>query len=96
MCVWPSRCDLCNVNSGLVKPSLIDRGVSPFSGNSDHFWREHPPNKGTGLLILGQHYSKSYFSGDLDVHRGYGILTHGHVICALQVRDWEVEALALA
>ena len=32
----------------------FDRGVSPFSGDSDHFWREHPPNSGTGLLILGQ------------------------------------------
>ena len=21
-----------------------------------YFWREHPPNTGTGLLILGQHY----------------------------------------
>ena len=21
-----------------------------------HFWRKHPPNSGTGLLILGQHY----------------------------------------
>ena len=34
----------------------FDRGVSPFSGDSDHFWREHPPNIGTGLLILGQHW----------------------------------------
>ena len=33
----------------------FDWGVSPFSGDSDHFWREHPPNNGTGLLILGQH-----------------------------------------
>ena len=24
-----------------------------------HFWREHPPNNGTGLLILGQHYNGS-------------------------------------
>ena len=35
----------------------FDRGVSPFSGDSDHFWREHlNPNSGTGLLILGQYY----------------------------------------
>ena len=34
----------------------FDWGVCPFSGGSDHFWREHPPNNGTGLSILGQHY----------------------------------------
>ena len=44
-----------NVDRGLINPLLINRGVSPFSGDSDHFWREHPPN-GTSLLILGQHY----------------------------------------
>ena len=32
-----------NVNPGLINPWLINRGVSPFSGDSDHFWREHPP-----------------------------------------------------
>ena len=37
-----------------LNPWLTNR-VSPFSGDSDHFWREHPPNHGTGLLILGQH-----------------------------------------
>ena len=38
-----------------VKPLVdFDWGVSPFSGDSDHFWREHPPN-GTGLLLRGQH-----------------------------------------
>ena len=26
------------------------------SANVNHFWREHPPNHGTGLLILGQHF----------------------------------------
>ena len=41
------------------KPWLILIGGCPlhFSGDSDHFWGEHPPNNGTGLLILGQHYS---------------------------------------
>ena len=42
----------------------FDRGVSPFSGDSDHFWREHPPNNGTGLLILGQHC----FAASLELH----------------------------
>ena len=37
-----------NVNPGLINPWLINRGVSPFSGDSDDFWREHPPNSGTG------------------------------------------------
>ena len=32
-----------NVNPGLISLWLINRGVSPFSGDSDHFWREHPP-----------------------------------------------------
>ena len=46
-----------NVNPGEVKPLVdFDWGVSPFSGDSDHFWREHPANSGTGLFILGQHY----------------------------------------
>ena len=34
-----------------------------------HFWREHPPNNGTGLSILGQHYivsgCKAQFSGGI-------------------------------
>ena len=49
------HCTHCtpNVNPGLITPWLINRGVSPFRGDSDHFWREHPPN-GTGLFILGQ------------------------------------------
>ena len=37
-----------NVDPGLMNPWLINRGVSPFSGDSGHFWREHPPNNGTG------------------------------------------------
>ena len=38
-----------NVNPGLINPWLINRGVSPFSGDSDHFWRGfHPPSSGTG------------------------------------------------
>ena len=41
------------INEPLVN---FDWGVSPFRGESDHFWREHPPNNGTGLLILGQQY----------------------------------------
>ena len=40
-----------NVSPGLINPWLINRGVGVY-----HFWREHPPNDGTGLLILGQHY----------------------------------------
>ena len=34
----PIRC-----STGLMNPWLINRGMSPFSGDSDHFWREHPP-----------------------------------------------------
>ena len=41
----------------------FDRGVSPFSGDSDHFWREHPSNNGTGLFILGQHYAGKWITG---------------------------------
>ena len=26
---------------------LMNGGVSPFSGESDHSWREHPPNNAT-------------------------------------------------
>ena len=40
-----------------VKP-LVDfdwGGPIPFSGDSDHFWRERPLNNETGSLILGQH-----------------------------------------
>ena len=45
-----------NVHPGFINPWLIlNRGVSPFSGDSDHFWREHAPDSGTGLLILSQH-----------------------------------------
>ena len=29
--------------------------MSPFSGDSDHFWRKHPKN-GTGVIILGEDY----------------------------------------
>ena len=32
-----------NVNRGLINPWWINRGVSPFSGDADHFWREHSP-----------------------------------------------------
>ena len=34
---------------GFINSRLI-RGVSRFSGDSDHFWREHPPNNGRGLM----------------------------------------------
>ena len=44
-----------NVNPGLIIPWLINRRVSPFSGDSS-LLEETPPNNGTGLLILGQHY----------------------------------------
>ena len=44
----------CNVNPGLVNPWLINRGCPLLVGN--HFWREHPPNNGTGSLFLGQPY----------------------------------------
>ena len=48
-----------NVNPGVISPWLIlIEGCPLFGGDSDHFWREHPPNHGTGLLILDQHYSK--------------------------------------
>ena len=33
----------------------FDWGVFALSGESDHFWREHPPHNGTGCFILGQH-----------------------------------------
>ena len=44
-----------NVNPGLINPRLINRGVSPFSGDSSLLERT-PPNNGRGLLIRGQHY----------------------------------------
>ena len=47
-----------NVNPGLINPWLINRGVSPFSGDSS-LLEGTPPKNGTGLLILGQHYGKS-------------------------------------
>ena len=56
VCVVLACLSPLNVNPALVNPWLINRGVSPFSGDSDHFWRGTPPNNGTGLLILGQHY----------------------------------------
>ena len=37
-----------NANPGSINPWLINRGVSPFSGDSDHFWRVATP------LILGR------------------------------------------
>ena len=39
-----------NVNPGLIDPWLINRGVSPFSGDSDHCWREPPQKMGRVLL----------------------------------------------
>ena len=45
--VWRSH-----VDPGFINPWLIDRGVSPVSGDSDHFWREHPPDK-DGLINPG-------------------------------------------
>ena len=42
------------VNPGLTNPWLINRGC-PLLVGIHHFWREHPPNSGTGLFILGQH-----------------------------------------
>ena len=53
------------VDPRLINPWLINGGVFPFSGDSDHFWREHPPNHGTGLLIRGQHYRMGRLSGFL-------------------------------
>ena len=44
-----------NVKPGLINPGLINRGCRLLVG-IHHFWREHPPNNGTCLLILGQHY----------------------------------------
>ena len=44
-----------NVNPGLRSPWLINRGVSPFGGDSS-LLEGTLPNHGTGLLILGQHY----------------------------------------
>ena len=41
-----------NVNPGLINPWLINRGCPLLVGI--HFWREHPPSDGTGLLTLGQ------------------------------------------
>ena len=46
----------CWAELGRFQPLVdFDRGVSPFGGDSDQFWREHPFNSGTGLFILGQH-----------------------------------------
>ena len=36
-------------------PWLMNRGVSPFSGDSDHFWRGvHPPNNGMDGFVNQQ------------------------------------------
>ena len=40
------------IPAGLISAWLINRGVSLLVG-IHHFCREHPPNNGTGLLILG-------------------------------------------
>ena len=42
-----------HVDPGLINPWLIHRGVSPFSGDSDHFWREHPHIKKQGFMNPG-------------------------------------------
>ena len=48
-----------------VNPGLILIGGRPFLVGMHHFWREHPPNNGTGLLILGQeghcHFARAEF-----------------------------------
>ena len=41
-----------NVNPGIINPWLINRGC-PFLVGIHHFWREHPPHNGTGVLTLG-------------------------------------------
>ena len=45
---------LHNVNPGITTPWLINRGVSPFSGDSS-LLEGTPPKNGTGVLIRGQH-----------------------------------------
>ena len=47
-----------HVDPGVINPGLINRGV-PLLVGIHHFWREHPRNNGTGLFILGKHYSPS-------------------------------------
>ena len=46
-------------NPGLVNPWLINRRLSLFGGDSDHFWREHPATMGRVYLswvnIAGSH-----------------------------------------
>ena len=47
--IWSSSRDMHNVNPGLIHPWLINRGVSPFRGDSDH-------SEGNTSLILGRVY----------------------------------------
>ena len=57
---------LLGVSSAVVDNVPLVQAIDPQSGvrlgrscpllvGIRHFWREHPPNHGTGLLILGQH-----------------------------------------
>ena len=53
---FPFKVTRGTVNPRLINPWLINRGC-PLLVGIHHFWREHPPNNGTGLLILGQHHT---------------------------------------
>ena len=62
--------------------------LSPFGGFTPHStspnWTPCLVSLGCGSKPMGFHFGVGappilvYFSGDWDVHRGYGILTHGH------------------
>ena len=66
--LWEKWANLVMSEAGLkdcgVGKSMQDRakvlcfwqGGCPLFVGIYHFWREHPPNHGTGLFILGQHY----------------------------------------
>ena len=60
----PHASILGNVNPGLINPWLFFLGGCPLLVGVYHFWRKHPPNDGTGLCILGQHYPDPSLSWD--------------------------------
>ena len=56
-----------------------------------HFWREHPPNNGTGLLILGQHYPSRSAAFGTGGTGGTG-RTGASLFDALFTRPWPMVA----
>ena len=60
-----------------------DMAVGPHQWHHSGGFSVHHP-----FLII----FRTYFSGDWDVHRGYGVLTHSHVAFGLHASDIEIVA----